>query len=282
VAVHPPWIKVRVPTPAQLHGMNDMRETLSRFRLETVCQGAQCPNAVECWSARTATFMVLGGVCTRRCRFCDVPTGNPGGEVDDDEPRRLAEAVAELGLQYVVLTSVDRDDLHDGGADAFARAVEHLRAVTSVRGIEVLIPDFSGRQASLERVLDAGADVVGHNLETVRRLTGRLRDPRASYDQSLDVLRRAADRGRDIRVKSGLMVGLGETTDEVLQAMADLRDAGVELLTIGQYLQPSEASVPVARYVLPEEFDALAEQARVVAGPIVRSSYHASDAYPLS
>jgi lipoic acid synthetase len=194
--------------------------------------------------------------------------------------------VAELGLRYVVLTSVDRDDLTDGGADLIARTIERLRTVSTVHGIEALVPDFSGRRASLDRVLNAGADVVGHNLETVRRISMELRDPRATYDQSLDVLRYAADRSSTAKIKSGLMVGLGETADEILQAMRDLRKAGVHILTIGQYLQPSTDAVPVARYVQPEEFDEMAEHARelgfesVAAGPLVRSSYHAADILP--
>jgi lipoyl synthase len=283
--VHPSWIKVRVPTPAQSVGMTEMRETLTRFRLETVCQGAQCPNAVECWSARTATFMVLGKVCTRSCRFCDVATGDPRGQVDDDEPVRLADAVSELGIEYVVLTSVDRDDLPDGGAGAFGRAIEHVANVSAVKSIEALIPDFSARKDCLDRLLGAGADVVGHNLETVRRLTPRLRDRRAGYDQSLDVLRYVSARASGMQTKSGLMVGLGETTEEMHRAIGDLKEAGVNILTIGQYLQPSAVAVPVSRYVRPDEFHELAEYARglgfdsVLAGPLVRSSYHAAQTH---
>jgi len=281
---HPSWIKVRVPTPAQSRGMAEMRELLARHRLETVCQGAQCPNAVECWSARTATFMVLGEICTRNCRFCDVPTGNPGGAIDQDEPDRLAAAVRELGLKYVVLTSVDRDDLTDGGADAFARVIESTASVTDV-AIEALIPDFSGERESLDRILATSADVIGHNLETVRRLTPKLRDHRAGYEQSLSVLAYMADCAGDRMIKSGLMVGLGESIDEIHEAMADLSDAGVDMLTIGQYLQPSKQAVVVARFMPPSEFEQLAAHARnlgfrtVVAGPLVRSSYHAATAF---
>ena len=282
---HPSWIKVRVPTPAQSRGMAAMRELLARHRLETVCQGARCPNAAECWSARTATFMVLGDTCTRNCRFCDVPTGNPGGVIDTGEPDRLAAAVRELGLEYVVLTSVDRDDLTDGGADAFARAIERVAEVTDATTIEVLIPDFGGQRASLDRIVVTSAVVLGHNLETVHRLTLDLRDRRAGYDQSIDVLRYLADRAGDKRIKSGLMVGLGESIAEIHEAMEDLRNAGVDMLTIGQYLQPSKDAVPAARYVSPNEFDQLAVCARdlgfrsVVAGPLVRSSYHAAAAF---
>ena len=278
---HPSWIKVRVPTPAQSEGMAEMRALLAQHKLETVCQGAQCPNAVECWSARTATFMVLGDTCTRNCRFCDVATGDPRGHLDDDEPQRLAEAVKALDLTYVVLTSVDRDDLPDGGADAFARVIERLKAEVPATRVEALVPDFGGSRDALDRIMAPTADVLGHNLETVRRLTPLLRDRRAGYDQSLDVLRYLAQDG-NMKIKSGLMIGLGETVDEIHQAMKDLRGAGVSMLTIGQYLQPSKHAVSVVRYVPPAEFDDLADHARhlgfeaVVSGPLVRSSYHAS------
>lgn len=282
---HPSWIKVRVPTPAQSAGMAEMRDLLARHNLETVCQAAQCPNAVECWSARTATFMVLGDTCTRGCRFCDVPTGNPRGVVDDKEPQRLASAVRELGLNYVVLTSVDRDDLPDGGAAAFAEVVDAIIDATEDMIVEVLMPDFGGSHESLDRMVATKAGVFGHNLETVRRLSPQLRDRRAGYEQSLDVLRYLAEVSGDRTIKSGLIVGLGESLDEIRQAMANLHDAGVTMLTVGQYLQPSPTAVPVARFVPPEEFKALETFARslgfkaVVAGPLVRSSYHAADAY---
>ncbi len=282
---HPSWIKVRVPTPAQSRGMAEMRELLARHRLETVCQKAQCPNTAECWSARTATFMVLGDTCTRNCRFCDVPTGNPGGAIDTGEPDRLAAAVRQLGLEYVVLTSVDRDDLTDGGADAFARVIERITEATDATTIEVLMPDFSGNRASLDRILATSADVLGHNLETVHRLTLALRDGRAGYEQSIDALRYLTDHAGGRRIKSGLMVGLGESIAEIREAMGDLRNAGVDMLTIGQYLQPSKDAVPVVRYVSPSEFEQLVAHARelgfrsVVAGPLVRSSYHAAAAF---
>ena len=282
---HPSWIKVRVPTPAQSAGMAEMRELLARHHLETVCQGAQCPNVVECWSARTATFMVLGEMCTRNCRFCDVPTGNPGGAVDGDEPDRLAAAVRELGLKYVVLTSVDRDDLPDGGADAFARVIERIASATDDVTIEALIPDFGGERASLDRILATSVDVLGHNLETVQRLTPALRDRRAGYQQSLDVLQHPAVGASGKRIKSGLMVGLGESMAEIHEAMADLREAGVDMLTIGQYLQPSQKAVLADRFMPPSEFEQLAAHARslgfktVVAGTLVRSSYRAATAF---
>ena len=282
---HPSWIKVRVPTPAQSQGMAEMRELLARHHLETVCQAAQCPNVVECWSARTATFMVLGETCTRNCRFCDVPTGNPGGVIDEDEPDRLAAAVSELALMYVVLTSVDRDDLPDSGANAFARVIERITQTADDVVIEALIPDLSGEHALLDRVLATRVNVLGHNLETVRRLTPVLRDGRAGYEQSLEVLRYLADCAGGKRIKSGLMVGFGESIGEIHEAMADLRKAGVNMLTIGQYLRPSKDAVPVTRYMPPSEFEQLAAHARklgfrsVVAGPLVRSSYHAATAF---
>lgn len=262
-----------------------MRDLLRRHKLATVCQGAVCPNAVECWGARTATFMLLGEVCTRACRFCGVKTGDPGGAVDRGEPARLAAAVAELGLRYVVLTSVDRDDLPDGGADLFAAAVDRLKARISGIRVEVLIPDFGGDRGALDRLLGTEADVFGHNVEVVARLTPRLRDRRAGYVQSLAVLARLSERVGTRRVKSGLMVGLGETRREIAGTLADLRGVGVDIVTVGQYLRPNEGAVPVERYVSPVEFDEIAAEAEgmgfgaVVAGPLVRSSYHALSAY---
>jgi lipoyl synthase len=284
MASHPAWIRVRVPTPSQAQGMQRMREILSEYRLETVCQAARCPNAVECWSARTATFMLLGDLCTRNCRFCDVTTGDPAGVVEIDEPARLAGAVGSLNVRYVVLTSVDRDDLPDGGSSAYAECIRAVARVRGVDAVEALIPDFRGDQASLDRILAEDVTVIGHNLETVRRLTPTLRDPRAGYEQSLEVLRELKRRSDGRRIKSGIMVGLGEAQAEVFTCMADLRRVGVDILTVGQYLQPSETQVPVVRFVPPGEFSAYEEHARslgfshVMAGPRVRSSWHASDA----
>jgi lipoic acid synthetase len=287
MAIRPDWLRVRAPTPAQAAGIRAVRAVLSRHGLHTVCQEALCPNAVECWGARTATFMILGNVCTRTCRFCGVPTGDPGGRVDEGESSRLADAIVELGLKHVVLTSVDRDDLEDGGAELFAKSVELVKQAKPDVRVEALIPDFSGDPRALNRVLSSGADVFGHNLETVRSLSAELRDRRASYEQSLTILGylRASEKRRDARVKSGLMVGLGETRDDIQSTFADLREVGVDTLTIGQYLRPSAQATPVVRFVPPEEFDELASEARdhgfrsVVAGPLVRSSYHASEAY---
>jgi len=281
---HPSWVRVRVPTPAEADGIRAVRSVLERHRLTTVCQGAVCPNAMECWSARTATFMLLGDVCTRGCRFCAVKTGDPGGAVDADEPARLAAAVAELGLRYVVLTSVDRDDLSDGGAGLFAEAVERLKALDEEIRVEVLIPDFGGDHDALDRILASGADVIGHNVETVRRLTPNLRDRRAGYERSLDVLAYLSECA-SAPTKSGLMVGLGESQAEIDATLGDLRDADVRIVTVGQYLRPSGRSAPVERYVPPEEFDEIAASASrigfasVVAGPLVRSSYRALEAY---
>jgi len=230
VGRHPEWIRVRAPNSEEADGIRAMRELLRRHRLTTVCQGAVCPNAVECWGARTATFMLLGDVCTRACRFCGVTTGDPTGAVDQDEPRRLAEAVAELGLRYVVLTSVDRDDLPDGGAGLFAAAVERVKEKSPGIRVEVLVPDFRGDPRALDRLAVSGADVFGHNVETVRRLTPMLRDGRAGYDQSLAVLADFAERSAGV-VKSGLMVGLGETRSEIRETLADLRGAGVGIVT---------------------------------------------------
>lgn len=285
---HPEWIRVRAPNPSEAAGIREMRSLLQRHRLTTVCQAAICPNAVECWGERTATFMLLGDLCTRACRFCGVTTGDPGGAVDRDEPERFAAAVAELGLRYVVLTSVDRDDLPDGGSGLFASAVDRLKAKIDGIRAEVLVPDFRGDRSALDRLLATGADVFGHNVETVRRLTPKLRDRRAGYEQSLAVLAYLSERVAARKVKSGLMVGFGETRREILETLADLRRAGVDIVTIGQYLRPSRRTVPVERYVPPAEFDEIAAAAEgmgfgaVVAGPLVRSSYHALKAYTKS
>jgi lipoic acid synthetase len=265
--------------------MRLVRDLLDRHGLTTVCQGAICPNTVECWGARTATFMLLGDLCTRACRFCGVKTGDPKGVVDRDEAERLAAAVAELGLGYVVLTSVDRDDLADGGAGLFAAAIDRVKGEMDDVRIEALIPDFQGDRGALDRLLVTEVDVVGHNVETVRRLTPRLRDRRAGYEQSLAVLAHLSERAEGRCIKSGLMIGLGERRSEIRETLAELRGAGVDIVTIGQYLRPSERAVPVERYVPPGEFDEIRAEAEsegfgaVVAGPLVRSSYHALRAY---
>ena len=278
----PSWLKVKAPSPCAVEGIRIVRDILARHRLTTVCQGALCPNVVECWGAHTATFMLLGKVCTRACRFCAVPTGDPGGVVDQDEPTRLAAAVAELSLSYVVLTSVDRDDLKDGGASLFAKTVAKIKEHSPTVRVEALVPDFSGKEEALAAVAAAGADVIGHNLETVRRLTPQLRDRRASYDLSLKVLNRFRVLAPRTITKSSLILGMGEQYEEILTALRDLHDVGVKAVTLGQYLQPIKGAAPVARYLPPEEFDELGENARelgfrsVIAGPLVRSSYHAA------
>ncbi len=281
----PEWLRVRSPTPEEAREMRTVREVLRRYQLNTVCQAALCPNAVECWGRRTATFMLLGNVCTRACRFCAVPTGNPHGQVDRDEPRRVAAAVNALGLRYVVLTSVDRDDLPDGGAGIFAAAIRTIKETNPGVRVEALVPDFRGDEGALKTITGAGADVLGHNLETVRRITPLVRDRRAGYDQSLAVLNRFKELSPNTVTKSSLMLGLGETHAEIMAALSDLRAVNVDIVTLGQYLQPTKTAYPVARYVPPQEFSALREEALalgfryVVAGPFVRSSYHAAEAF---
>lgn len=278
----PAWLKVKAPSPTEAAGVRAVRTVLSRYRLTTVCQGAICPNAGECWGAHTATFMLLGEVCTRSCRFCAVPTGDPGGVVDQEEAVRLAKAVAELSLSYVVLTSVDRDDLADGGAALFAAAIRKIKDHSPGVKVEALVPDFSGREESLQTIVSAEPDVIGHNLETVRRLSPGLRDRRAGYDLSLAVLAAFNDLAPRIMTKSSLILGLGETKEEIIAAMEDLRCAGVEALTLGQYLRPTQLAAPVVRYLPQHEFAELAAEAKkigfrsVVSGPLVRSSYHAA------
>lgn len=272
----PPWLRVRVPGSGEAARV---REIVREGGLHTVCFSAACPNLGECWSHGTATFMIGGNLCTRACGFCDVATGRPA-PLDPEEPARVADAVARLGLGFAVITAVARDDLPDGGAGQMAATVRAVRARCPGTGIEVLIPDYGGREAVLATVLDASPDVLNHNLETVERLQRRVRKA-GRYDRSLRVLRRAGELRPDIPTKTGLMLGLGERDDEIERALLDLLDAGVRLLTLGQYLRPSPAHLPVERFVPPEEFDRWAERARelgfaeVAAGPLVRSSYRA-------
>jgi lipoic acid synthetase len=272
----PPWLKVRVRSSPELARV---QQIVRDEKLHTVCSSASCPNLSECWSRGTATFMIGGNDCTRRCGFCDVATGRPEA-LDPFEPARVARAVAQLGLKFAVVTCVARDDLADGGAAQMAATVRAIRRRCPGIGIEVLISDYQGDEAALRAVLGAGPDVLNHNLETVARLQRRVR-PAASYERSLGVLRRAGELRPDIPTKSGLILGMGERDEEIAQALADLRAVGVSLLTLGQYLRPSPDHLPVDRYLTPEEFDALARRARalgfrdVAAGPLVRSSYHA-------
>ena len=276
----PEWLRVRPPAGASYARLKGL---LRDLRLHTVCEEAHCPNVWECWGGGTATIMLMGDVCTRGCRFCAVMSGRPNGLLDLDEPRKVGVAVAQLGLRYVVLTSVDRDDLPDGGASHFARTVREIKARDPEILVEALIPDFQGDVEAVRAVVDAGVDVLDHNVETVRRLQASVRDPRAGYDRSLSVLRTAKGIRPDVFTKSSIMLGLGETRDEVLATMRDLREAGVDIVTLGQYLRPSDWHLPVQEYVPPEAFDALriAGEAMgflyVAAGPLVRSSYRAGE-----
>jgi lipoyl synthase len=273
----PAWLKRTLPRGNE----NFFTDTLLRdLGLETVCENARCPNRPECYARRTATFMVLGNVCTRPCGFCSVPRGE-ALDVEADEPERVAEAAARLGLKHVVITSVTRDDLPDGGADHFFQCVLAVRERTSA-AVEVLTPDFLGDHAAIDRVIAARPEVYNHNLETVPRLYRKVRG-KAEYRRSLDLLRRVKDRDPGIVTKSGLMLGIGESVGELFDVLADLRAVGCEVLTLGQYLAPTLKHIPVARFVPPAEFDTIAATARrlgfqqVVAGPFVRSSYHADE-----
>lgn len=271
----PGWLKVRLPAdPDYFHVSGIVKEG----RLHTICQSARCPNVGECWSRRTATFLILGDTCTRTCGFCAVRKGAPS-PLDPDEPARVADAVVALGLGYAVLTSVTRDDLPDGGAEAFARTIAAVRSASPGTRVEALIPDFQGRAESLDAVLAARPDVLNHNLETTEALYPRIRRPEAHYRRSLGVL--AAAKARGAVTKSGLMIGLGEREEDILRTMSDLRRSGCDLLTVGQYLRPAPENAPVAKYYTPREFEQLRDIAMdfgfldVVAGPLVRSSYNA-------
>lgn len=274
----PDWLKVRwTQSPNYL----ELRRLMRDLGLNTVCEEAHCPNMGECWDNRTATFMILGRVCTRACGFCAVETGRPPS-YDTDEPERVAEAVAHLGLEHVVVTSVARDDLPDGGADLFAETIRAIRRRSPECGVEVLIPDFGGRDDSVRLVVDARPDILNHNVETVERLQRPVRK-RARYDRSLGVLRRAKELAPAMLTKSGIMLGLGEEQDEIRQTLVDLRQNGVDIVTIGQYLRPSLDHLPIARYATPDEFAAWKQAGlalgfkHVESGPLVRSSYHAHE-----
>ncbi len=274
----PRWLKRDVPRG---NGQHATARILADLRLETVCEEAKCPNRMECWSQQTATFMILGDICTRPCGFCAVERGRPQPP-STDEPQRLAEAAARLGLRHVVITSVTRDDLTDGGAEHFYQCVLAVRERTGAT-VEVLTPEFVTCKDAVRRVCDARPEVFNHNVETVPRLYRAVRGPKSDYSWTLELLRRVKEFAPGIRTKSGLMLGLGESRAEVLQVLRDLRQFDVDLLTLGQYLQPSPGHLPVVRYVPPAEFDELAAQARdlgfreVASGPFVRSSYHARE-----
>ncbi|MEL7450485.1 MAG: lipoyl synthase [Pseudomonadota bacterium] len=273
----PDWIRVKAPTTT---AVRDLKKVLRENRLHTVCEEATCPNITECFGKGTATFMIMGDICTRRCTFCDVAHGRPKA-LDEDEPANLARTVAEMGLNYVVITSVDRDDLRDGGAGHFAACIEAVREASPDIRIEVLIPDFRGRMdVALAALAKAPPDVFNHNIETVPRIYRKAR-PGSDYQHSLDLLKAHKQQNPDIPTKSGLMVGIGESEDEVLQVMRDLRDHDCDMLTIGQYLQPSRHHLAVERYVEPAEFAMFEREGmamgftHVASGPLVRSSYHA-------
>jgi lipoic acid synthetase len=279
----PEWL--RAPAPV---GQNyrELKDLITDLKLHTVCESAACPNVGECWNRRTATFMILGNVCTRRCGFCAVQKGAPLA-VDYDEPRRVAEAVAAMGLRYAVVTSVNRDDRKDGGAEIFALVIEAIRARVPDCKVEVLVPDFQGSRPAMKIVMDARPDVLNHNTETVPRLYRQVRLG-ARYERSLDMLEYAKQLIPETPVKSGLMLGLGELREEVLQVMRDLRAHRVDILTLGQYLRPSPKHLPIVRYIPPAEFDEYRRAgmemgfAHVEAGPLVRSSYHADDSHALA
>ena len=274
----PEWLKIRLNDGANV---TDVRRLMRGLTLNTVCEEARCPNLNECWHHRTATFMILGSICTRACGFCAVTTGRPT-ELDLEEPLRVAEAVQQLGLRHVVVTSVARDDLQDGGASIFAETIRQVRRLSPGTSIEVLIPDFGGDAASLKLVMDARPNILNHNLETVARLSDSVRS-KAKYPRSLEVLRRAKEMDGTIYTKSGMMLGLGEEWDEVVQTLRDLRGVGVDIVTIGQYLRPTLRHLPIVRYVPPQEFARLKDVglemgfAHVESGPLVRSSYHAHE-----
>ena len=271
----PSWFKVEAKTgPAYL----EIKETMDRLKLHTICEEARCPNRWECWNARTATFLILGDICTRRCHYCSVETGRPL-QVDHEEPRRVAEAVQALGLRHAVITSVNRDELPDGGASVYAETIRQTRGVSPACTIEVLIPDFEGSEAALSTVCRERPEILNHNIETVRRLFPSIR-PQGKYRRSIELLGKAKQLG--MTTKSGLILGMGETLDEAREVMRDLRAAGCDIVTIGQYLQPTRDHLPVSRFYDPSEFAALKVEGlamgftHVESGPLVRSSYHAA------
>ena len=277
----PEWLKIQFGAN---QAYSDVRQLINRQKLHTVCESARCPNIGECWSRRTATFMILGNICTRSCRFCNIEVGKPT-EYDLDEPRRVAEAVRDLNLRHAVITSVARDDLSDGGASIFAETIRQIRALQPGCSIEVLIPDFKGEAQDLDTVLEAGPDILNHNLETVERLQRQVR-VQATYQRSLFVLSHAKEKG--FVTKSGIMVGLGETREEIIRTMRDLRQVDCNILTIGQYLPPTKMHFPLDRFYTPDEFKDLKTIGlemgftHVESGPLVRSSYHADEQLPLN
>ena len=281
--IRPSWLKMKIPS-----GENyvKVRKTLQKYNLHTVCEEASCPNVSECWDVGTATIMIMGDVCTRGCKFCNVDTGKPF-ELDSEEPQHVAEAIKDWNLRYVVITSVCRDDLPDEGSEHFARTIQCIKSNCPNTVVESLIPDFSGNKKFIETIVRAKPNVMGHNVETVKRLSPYVRDLRANYKQSLKVLKYVKELDSSIFTKSSLMLGLGESEEEILQTAQDLRDANVDMITLGQYLQPSTSHLPVKEFVTPEKFYQLKLDLRklgflhVESGPLVRSSFRASDVIDL-
>ncbi|MDH4210232.1 MAG: lipoyl synthase [candidate division WOR-3 bacterium] len=278
----PDWLKIKIPSGDEY---KSIYRILQKNNLSTVCQEARCPNISECWKQKSATVMILGKVCTRSCRFCAVRTGDPKGLLDPQEADHVAEVIRSLGLKYVVITSVDRDDLDDFGSQHYANTIEKIAEKNPDVKVEALIPDFSDNAECLKKILDARPFVVGHNVETVRRLTPFVRDRRCGYETSLSVLRKCKELNRQMITKSGVMVGLSEEDHEITETLGDLKDAGVDIVTIGQYLQPTIKHVPVQRYYSPDEFGKFVHIGQsigikhVISGPLVRSSYHAAEIF---
>ena len=281
--VKPEWLKIKLVKNENFSGI---KETLQKHNLHTVCESAHCPNISECWSGGTTTFMLMGDVCTRGCKFCAVKTGNPMKQLDKDEPRKLAQALAEIKLfDYVVLTPVNRDDLEDGGASHFVECIKEIKKSYPKIIVEVLIPDFKGDVEALKKIADAKPEVIAHNIETVERLQRKVRDPRANYRQSLSVLENVKKLNPNIYTKSAIMLGFEESDDEVIQSMKDLRAVGCQILTIGQYLRPSDWHLPITRFVEPSKFSYFEQKALELgflycaSGPFVRSSYRAGELF---
>lgn len=276
----PDWLKVKIPSGDEY---KDIYQLLKRYDLSTVCQEARCPNISECWNKKSATIMILGSTCTRACRFCSVITGNPDGNINPKEPENVAAVIKTLGLKYIVITSVDRDDLPDYGSSHYAKTIELIKEENSDTKVEVLIPDFSGEENCLKKVVDVQPFVIGHNVETVKRLTPLIRDRRCGYEKSLNVLRKIKTLNNKINTKSGFMVGLGEEKEEIAKTLNDLKNVNIDIVTIGQYLQPTKKNLFVQKYYTPEEFDEFKKIGEdigikhVISGPLVRSSYHASE-----
>tara|TARA_B110001454_G_scaffold219111_1_gene249999 strand:+ start:1897 stop:2814 length:918 start_codon:yes stop_codon:yes gene_type:complete len=279
-APKPSWLKVKAPSGENYTRIKDL---LGELKLATVCQEAKCPNMGECWSGGTATFMLMGEVCTRGCRFCNVKTGNPKGAIDPFEPEKVAYSISQMDLKYVVITSVDRDDLEDQGSSHFARTVSTIKKLQPDLIVEILTPDFRGNKELIQQLADSEPDVFAQNIETVRRLTSSVRDPRAGYDQTMGVLKTVKEHKPNMYTKSSLMLGLGETDDEIMETLRDLRAVGCDVITFGQYLQPTERHLKVIEFITPEKFKYWQDVAEsmgflyVASGPLVRSSYRAGE-----